>query len=76
MDSFWLNDAAISIYSEDGRHTFNLIGRNLGDEIVIITGGAAPGRIATRSGGSSLLQDQAVTTQNGRTMTFQYKYRM
>ena len=76
MDSFWLNDAAISIYSEDGRHSFNLIGRNLGDEIVIITGGAAPGRIATRSGGSSLLQDQAVTTQNGRTMTFQYKYRM
>ena len=49
MDSFWLNDAAISIYSEDGRHSFNLIGRNLGDEIVIITGGAAPGRIANKN---------------------------
>ena len=41
-----------------------------------ITGRSSHKVIATRSGGSSLLQDQAVTTQNGRTMTFQYKYRM
>ena len=52
------------------------IGRNLGDEIVIITGGAIPGRISTQSGTSALIQDQAVTTQQGKTFTLQYKYKM
>ena len=33
-------DAALSIYSDDGKHSFNFIGRNLHDEIVIIGGGA------------------------------------
>ena len=76
QDSFWINDVALSLYSEDGQHSFNLIGRNLGDEIVIITGGAAPGRVATQTGTSALLQDQAVTTSQGRTFTLQYKYKM
>ena len=79
QDSFWMNDAAISIYSEDGTHSFNLIGRNLGDEIVIVTGGSTPGRIGTRTDPSieaALLQDQQVTTQQGRTVTLQYKYKM
>ena len=74
QDSFWINDLSLSVYSEDSRHSFNLIGRNLGDEIVIITGGAIPGRIATQTGTSALIQDQAVTTQQGRTITFQYKF--
>ena len=76
QDSFWINDVALSLYSEDGKHSFNLIGRNLGDEIVIITGGAIPGRISTQSGTSALIQDQAVTTQQGKTFTLQYKYKM
>tara|TARA_B100002051_G_scaffold235484_1_gene235955 strand:+ start:266 stop:2701 length:2436 start_codon:yes stop_codon:yes gene_type:complete len=76
QDSFWINDVALSLYSEDGQHSFNLIGRNLGDEIVIITGGAAPGRVATQTGTSALIQDQAVTTSQGRTFTLQYKYKM
>ena len=79
QDSFWMNDAAISIYSEDGTHSFNLIGRNLGDEIVIVTGGSTPGRIGTRTDPgleAALLQDQNVTTQQGRTVTLQYKYKM
>ena len=74
QDSFWISDLSLSVYSEDSRHSFNLIGRNLGDEIVIITGGAIPGRIATQTGTSALIQDQAVTTQQGRTITFQYKF--
>jgi len=76
QDSFWINDIALSLYSEDGKHSFNLIGRNLGDEIVIITGGAIPGRISTQTGTSALIQDQAVTTQQGKTFTLQYKYKM
>ena len=72
----WINDVALSLYSEDGKHSFNLIGRNLGDEIVIITGGAIPGRISTQTGTSALIQDQAVTTQQGKTFTLQYKYKM
>ena len=79
QDSYWMNDAALSLYSEDGTHSFNLIGRNLGDEIVIVTGGSIPGRVATRTVPgieSALLQDQAVTTQLGRTITFQYKFRL
>ena len=71
-----MNDASLSIYSEDEKHSFNFIGRNLGDEIVIVTGGAIPGRISTRAGSSALIQDQAVTTQQGRTFTLQYKYKM
>ena len=79
QDSYWINDAAISIYSEDGKHSINLIGRNLGDEIVIVTGGSTPGRIGTRTVPgieAALLQDQNVTTQQGRTVTLQYKYKM
>jgi len=79
QDSYWMNDAALSLYSEDGTHSFNLIGRNLGDEIVIVTGGSIPGRVATRSVPGvegALLQDQAVTTQLGRTLTLQYKFKM
>ena len=79
QESYWMNDAAISLYSEDGTHSFNLIGRNLGDEIVIVTGGSIPGRVATRSVPGiegALLQDQAVTTQLGRTLTLQYKFKM
>jgi hypothetical protein len=76
QDAFWINDVSLSLYTEDNKHSFNLIGRNLGDEIVIVTGGAIPGRISTQSGVSALIQDQALTTQQGRTVTLQYKYRM
>ena len=76
QDSYWMNDASLSVYSEDGTHSVNLIGRNLGDEIVIVTGGATPGRISTQTGTSALIQDQNVTTQQGRTITLQYKYKM
>ena len=63
---FGLNDVSLSLYTEDSKHSFNLIGRNLGDEIVIVTGGAIPGRISTQTGTSALIQDQALTTQQGR----------
>ena len=68
QDSYWMNDAALSVYSEDGTHSFNIIGRNLGDEIVIVTGGSAPGRVATGAIPgleAALNQDQSVTTQIG-----------
>lgn len=81
QDAFWLLDAAISLYSEDGRHSFNLIGRNLGDKIYIIGGGAIPGRcpnfmngpaVCNNTGPNSL--DQAATTPLGRTLSLQYRF--
>ncbi len=86
QESFWILDAAVSVYSESGKHQFNLIGRNLGDEIYIISGGAILGRCPNVSAGipgvtaatcnntgpNSL--DQAATTPLGRTVTLQYKY--
>ncbi|MEM7099305.1 MAG: TonB-dependent receptor [Pseudomonadota bacterium] len=73
QDAFWIWDAAISLYSEDGTHQFNLIGRNLTDEIYIVTGGAIPGRIPAANTGPNSL-DQAATTQLGQTMTLQYRF--
>lgn len=73
QDSFWTTDAAISLYSESGRHQFSLIGRNIGDEIYIIGGGAIPGRTPTNNTGANDL-DQAVTTPLGRTVTLQYRF--
>jgi len=81
QDAFWLLDAAISLYSEDGRHSFNLIGRNLGDKIYIIGGGAIPGRcpnfmngpaVCNNTGPNSL--DQAASTPLGRTLSLQYRF--
>lgn len=84
QDSFWVYDAAISLYSSDGKHEINLIGRNLGDEIYIIGGGAQPGGCPNanpalgpgacdNSGGPNSL-DQAATTPLGRTFQLQYRY--
>jgi iron complex outermembrane receptor protein len=84
QDAFWVVDAAISVYSDDGRHEFNLIGRNVGDEIYIIGGGAIPGRCpnanpaagpfatCNNTGPNSL--DQAATTPLGRTISLQYRF--
>ena len=84
QDAFWILDTAISVYSENGRHQFNLIGRNLSDEIYIIGGGAIPGRcpnatpglapgdICNNTGPNSL--DQAATTPLGRTVSLQYRF--
>ena len=89
QDSFWVLDAAISLYSEDGRHQFNLIGRNLTDEIYAIGGGAIPGRcpnvVRLEPGSAGPLAaicnntgpnslDQAATTPLGRTFSLQYRY--
>lgn len=83
QDSFWVYDAAVSLYSEDGRHQFNLIGRNIGDEYYIIGGGAIPGRCpnAVAVPGITLcdqsdpnLLDQAATVPLGRTVTLQYRF--
>ncbi len=75
QESFWIVDAAVSLYSADGRHQFNLIGRNLHDEIYIIGGGAIPGRTPINNTGANAL-DQAATTPLGKTVTLQYRFTM
>ena len=83
QDSFWVVDAAVSLYSEDGRHQFNLIGRNVTDEIYAIGAGAIPGRCANFMNGANTCNDtgansldQAVTTPLGRTLSLQYRFSM
>jgi iron complex outermembrane recepter protein len=73
QDSFWVSDAAINVYSADGRHEFSLIARNLTDEYYITGGGAIPGRVPTNNTGANTL-DQAATVPLGRTMTLRYKF--
>lgn len=75
QDEYWLMDASLRVYSEDGHHSFDLIGRNLGDEIVCVTGASIPGRIA-QDASSSLNLDHGCVTTLGRTLTFKYRYRM
>lgn len=86
QDSFWIADAAIRVYSENGKYEFALIGRNIGDEIYIIGGGAQPGgcpnanpalgpAACDNTGGANSL-DQAATTPLGRTVSLQFKYRL
>lgn len=83
QDSYWLIDAAISLYSENGRHQLNFIGRNLDDEIYVIGAGAIPGRcpnistgptgaVCNNTGPNSL--DQAATRSLGVTYSLQYRY--
>lgn len=90
QDSFWLVDAAISVYSADERHEFSLIGRNIRDEVYVTGGGAIPGRcpnigpapvqsgptIATCNDTGPNSLDQAATTQLGRTYSLQYRLRL
>lgn len=75
QDSFWVSDAAISVYSADGAHEFSLIARNLTDEYYITGGGAIPGRVPNSNTGANTL-DQAATVPLGRTMTLRYKFSM
>ena len=84
QDSFWILDAAISIYTNDYKHQFNLIGRNVNDELVILGAGGIPGKCpnltftpaatCTSTGPNSL--DQAATVTQGRAITLQYRYTM
>ena len=43
QDSYWMTDANLTLYSDDGRYEVSLIGKNLGDEIVAQGAGARPG---------------------------------
>ncbi len=72
MDSYWLTDAAIRAYREDGRYELALIGRNLGDEIVEYGEQAIPATVAGPSG----IQDRSVSTGFGRMYTLQLRVRL
>ncbi len=79
QDSFWLWDAAVSMYSDDGRHEFSVIGRNLSDEIYSVGGGNIPGRcpIVTTPGCEAVisdLQDQIAYVPLGRQVLVRYKF--
>ena len=85
QDSFWIFDAAISVYSADGKHEMSLIGRNMGDEYYAIGGGAIPGRCPNATGTVGVFSmtcnntgpnslDQSAITPLGRTINLQYRY--
>ena len=75
QDSYWVTDAALSVYSSDNRHEFSLIGRNIGDEIYAVSAGAIPGRLPANNTGANSL-DQAATTMLGRSISLQYRFTM
>ena len=73
QEFFWSYDTAISVYTADERHQFNIIGRNLGDKYYIIGGGAIPGRTPIDNTGANTL-DQAATVPLGRTKSLKYRF--
>ncbi|HEX7034186.1 MAG TPA: TonB-dependent receptor [Pseudomonadales bacterium] len=86
QDSYWVTDAAVSLYSADDRYELSLIGRNLGDEIYALGAGPRPGACGQadptnpdptqrcRSSGAND-QDQVTTTSLGRQITLQFRVR-
>lgn len=80
QDSYWLLDAAINIHTNDYKHQFSLIGRNLSDELVVLGAGGIPGKCANISFTPALscdptgAQDLAATVTQGRTLTLRYRY--
>ena len=82
----WINDVALSLYSEDGKHS--LLDQLIVEEILemkfkIITGGAYSWKNeeSTQTGTSALIQDQTATTnlgnfgsRSGGAFTLQYKF--
>ena len=70
QDSFWLTNAAIRLFSEDGEYEIAIMGRNLGDNIYAQGQGGRPGARAFTPGGRV---DQVVTTALGREATVQVK---
>ena len=85
QDSYWLIDAALSLYTEDERYQLSLIGRNLGDEIVAQGAGARPGACyqANPAAPAPLRctpttannQDQVVTTTLGVEYLIEFRVR-
>ena len=71
--SFWIIDAAASVYSESGRHQLSLIARNIQDEVYAIGAGAIPGRIPANNTGANSLEE-AATTQLGRSLSLLYRF--
>ena len=84
QDSFWITDAAISLYSEDDRYEIKLIARNMGDEIYAFAAGARPGAcpqadlvaLTCFAGATANQLDQVVTTSLGRQITLQFRLRL
>lgn len=84
QDSYWLLDASLRFYRNDGRYELAIIGRNLTDEIYAQGGGARPGACAnnqaltpgacdTTVGANG--QDQVTYTSLGRMVTAQFRVR-
>ena len=80
QDSYWLLDAAISVHSNDYKHQFSLIGRNLSDELNVIGAGGVPGKCANISFTPALAcdpaapQDLGTIVTQGRTLSLRYRF--
>jgi iron complex outermembrane receptor protein len=84
QDSYWLLDASLRLYRNDGRYELALIGRNLTDEIYAQGGGARPGACADNQAlvpfgcnpdAGANDQDQVTYTSLGRMLTAQFRVR-
>lgn len=73
QDAFALVDAAIRLYTEEGRWEIGVVGKNLGDKTYAFSEGSRPGAIAPVPGG---LQDRVTTTSLGREILLQLRVRL
>lgn len=69
--SFWLADAAFTLYTEDERYEIAFIGRNITDKIVARIAGPRPGALIGASG----RPDQSVNTSLGAQFTLRARAR-
>jgi len=86
QDSFWLTDANLTLYSEDGRYELSLIGKNLGDETVAFLAGARPGSCGQFNGANpppsvctfttANNQDQVTGTSLGQQFLLRARFRL
>lgn len=72
QDSFTLVDAALRLYTEEGRWEIGVIGKNLSNKTYAFTEGARPGAVPPVVGG---LQDRVTTTSLGREILLQLRVR-
>ena len=72
QDTFTLVDAAIKLYTEEGRWEVGVIGKNLTNKTYAYTEGARPGAVPPVAGG---LQDRVTTTSLGREILLQLRFR-
>ena len=77
QDSFWLLNARLYVGSNDGRWNVSIMGRNLADELYVVTSGGRPFADVSNNGllpGGIGLSDTVLNYGRGRSLFAQFEY--